>query len=183
MLSPPGGISACQSLWPLPSEMSWCLSTQLAMRSSSPRENKGWPSNRKCCFWCSARYRDSFIFHDFFLHLTEAPLSPHWASDSSLYKAQSCSISVIHRLSGSSIIHAWRCWTDWIVTTPVGGSEGGGIEGGKSRTPSSAAERTRRSGGGGQQRLNGSDCDCEHGSDPRPSWPWSLAAWVRGEEL
>ncbi len=55
------------------------------------------------------------------------PLSnPHWACDTSRrsYKATGCSINVnphhIQRLQGSSIIHAGRRWTDWIVTTQAG---------------------------------------------------------------
>ena len=52
--------------------------------------------------------------------------NPHWAGDTSRrsYKARGCSINVnphrIHRLQGSSIIHAWRRRTDWIVTTQAG---------------------------------------------------------------
>lgn len=92
----------------------------------------------------------SFLYFSwfFFPHQTEASLSPRWASDSSLYKAQSRSISVIHRLPSSSIIHARRCWTDWIVTTLVGGGvEGGRMEGGW-RRPLSVAAGGRKGGGG-----------------------------------
>lgn len=129
----------------LPETPEWLSTQQHSMCDLSPRENKGWPSIRKCCSWCSARYLDSFIFHDFLLLQTEAPLSPHGASDSSIDKALSRSNSVIHRLPGSSIIHAQRCWTDWIVTTLVGGSEeGGGTEGGRCRPHSLVATEWRR---------------------------------------
>lgn len=55
--------------------------------------------------------------------------NPHWAADTSRrsYKARGCSINVnprrIHRLQGSSIIHARRRRTDWIVTTQAGTDE------------------------------------------------------------
>lgn len=46
--------------------------------------------------------------------------------------------------------------------------KGGGMEGGRNKPHSLAAERRRRSHGGGSNGLNGSDCDREHDSDPRP---------------
>ena len=55
--------------------------------------------------------------------------NPHWAGDTSRrsYKSRGCSINVnprrIHRLQGSSIIHARRRRTDWIVTTQAGTDE------------------------------------------------------------
>lgn len=64
------------------------------------------------------------ILTTFFLFFFPPPNRSSSKSSLSLrqqqYKALSRSISVIHRLQGSSIIHAWRCWTDWIVTTLVG---------------------------------------------------------------
>ena len=54
-------------------------------------------------------------------------LNRHRDCDRRSYKAPSCLINVnphhIQRLRGSSIIHARRRWTDWIVTTQAGTDE------------------------------------------------------------
>ncbi len=91
---------------------------------SVTRGIKAWHANRMLCF-------DALQITSLF---SSQPLSNQpWACDTGRrsYKAWGCSINLnphrIQRLQGSSIIHAWRRWTDWIVTSQAG-MRGGGRE-------------------------------------------------------